>query len=122
MDAPPAAPALPPPPADLPPLDSCGFVAVPADAALWMKCDGCGKSDHFWLSGDTIRCRCGAVYGHALRPDGTQVPAAQLRFVPFAEGPRHLADLEWDWRRVAVVALVLVALLAGVVWAWQAAG
>jgi hypothetical protein len=121
MDARTAAPFAPPPPADLPPLDSCGFVAVPADATLWMKCDSCGKSDHFWLTADTIRCRCGAIYGHALRPDGTQVPAAQLRFVPFAEGPRHLADLEWDGRRIAGLVLVLLVLVAAGIWAWQAA-
>ena len=117
MDAPPVAP-----PADLPPLDSCGFISVPADSPLWMKCDGCDKSDHFWLTADTIRCRCGAVYGHALRPDGSQVPAAELRFVPFAKGPRHLADLEMDWWRVALIGLVLAALVAAGIWAWQRTG
>ena len=116
----PSSPSSPsaPPTGDLPPLDTCGFISVPADAPLWMTCDQCGKSDHFWLVGDNIRCRCGAVYGHALRPDGSQVPAAHLRFVPFPEGPRQLADLEWDPRRLGLGLVVVLALVAGGLWVW----
>ncbi len=103
--------------AQVPPLAACGFVRVPADEVLWMRCEGCAKSDHFWLEEDAIRCRCGAAYSHAMRPDGTTVPVADLVFVPFDEGPKRLADLELDpWRVVA--ALAVLAGVAGLVWWW----
>lgn len=98
-------------PADPPPLESCGFVRVPGDPPLWLKCESCGKSDHFWLDGG-VRCRCGARYAHAVRPDGAQVPAAQLAFVPFEKGPPALRDLELDPRRVAVLIAFVVTLVA----------
>jgi hypothetical protein len=100
-----------------PPLDACGFIRVPGldGAPLWMTCEQCGKSDHFWIDG-AVRCRCGARYGHARRPDGGQVPVDQLTAVPFAEGPKHLADLELDPRRAAVAGLVLLALLGAAGW------
>jgi len=101
-----------------PPLESCGFVRVPQPAgpALWMTCNACGKSDHFWMADDRVRCRCGASYDHAVRPDGSEAPLAVLTWVPFAEGPKHLADLEWDPRRIAIVgfvAIVALGVLAG---------
>ena len=77
---------------ELPPLDDCGFVRVPGDPELWMRCDGCSKSDHFWMEEEDIRCRCGARYRSASRPDGVQVPLRELTFVSFAEGPKSLAS------------------------------
>lgn len=92
----------------LPPLEDCGFIRVPAEGeALWMTCERCGKSDHFWLEGE-VRCRCGARYSHARRPDGSQVPAAELSLVPFKQGPMQLADLELDPVRAAVAAAALL--------------
>jgi len=99
-------------PDDAPPLESCGFVAVPGPGGvrLWMTCESCGKSDHFWLDG-AVRCRCGARYGFALRPDGSQVPYQELGFIPFAEGPIALADTEWDFRRLALLTAVALGAL-----------
>lgn len=100
-------------PETLPPLDACGFVRVGDN--LWMKCDTCGKSDHFWLDG-VVRCRCGARYDHARRPDGATVPVAELVFVPFEKGPVSLRDMEWDPRRIGLIVVVLVALGAALWW------
>ncbi|MCB9780248.1 MAG: hypothetical protein H6742_16895 [Alphaproteobacteria bacterium] len=111
------------PQADLPPLDDCGFVQVPApgDAGsdpLWMTCNRCGKSDHFWLADGIVRCRCGARYDHAVRPDGDTVPVAQLRFVPFKQGPMQLADVEWDPVRIVMIVGAIAALGGGLAWVW----
>ncbi len=103
-------------PEELPPLDACGFVRVPADTELWMRCDACDKSDHFWLDGELIRCRCGARYGFALRPDGVQVPLSDLTFVDFDEGPKQLADLELDPKRLVALVLLVVAIAGGLAW------
>ena len=100
---------------DLPDLADCGFIRVPADGPLWMTCERCRKSDHFWLQADRIRCRCGADYSHAVRPDGSQVPSADLVFVPFADGPKALADLAWDPVRIGVLVAV-VTLGVGGLW------
>lgn len=107
----------PAPPEDAPALEACGFVQVPADGdeQLWMTCDACGKSDHFWLDRH-VRCRCGARYDHAVRPDGVQVPVDQLRFVPFREGPMQLADLEWDPLRLGAIVVAVLAVLGAVAW------
>jgi hypothetical protein len=99
----------------LPPLEACGFVRVPGAAELWMKCEGCAKSDHFWIDG-VVRCRCGKAYDHAVRPDGTRVPVAELVFVPFDKGPVALRDLELDPVRVGVFAVVVLALVGAGVW------
>jgi len=114
-----------PEPAALPPLESCGFVRVPpaepgsdprAKAKpYWMKCEKCGKADHFWMEGGVVRCRCGAIWSHAIRPDGQQVPAKDLIFTPFQQGPMSLADLEWDPLRLTLAAIVGLAALGGVV-------
>ena len=97
---------------ELPPLEACGFVRVPADGeALWMTCERCGKSDHFWLDGGSVRCRCGARYGNAVRPDGSQVPASELIAVPFEQGPVQLADLELDPKRLGILAALILAIL-----------
>lgn len=103
----------------LPPLDDCGFVKVPGPNAtpLWMTCEQCSKSDHFWLTETHIRCRCGAAYTHAVRPDGEKVPVPDLIAVPFDQGPMALADLEWDHRRIAIGAVVAAAVLGGLLWA-----
>jgi hypothetical protein len=100
----------------LPPLEDCGFVRVPADEPLWMTCEKCGKSDHFWLTEDEIRCRCGARYSHAVRPDGESVPRGELVAVPFAKGPVQLADLEWDPKRLGVIAAVVLSIVAALGW------
>lgn len=92
----------------LPPLDDCGFVRVPTTdgTPLWMTCDACSKSDHFWFADGQIRCRCGATYSHAIRPDGHELSIEALTFVPFKEGPMDLADTEWDPVRLAIVILI----------------
>lgn len=102
---------------DTPPLEACGFVSVPSPTAeaLWMTCEACGKSDHFWLDG-AVRCRCGARYGFALRPDGSQVPVEDLRFVPFSKGPASLADTEWDPRKLAVILVLALGLIGLLGW------
>ena len=100
----------------LPPLDACGFVRVPADPPLWMTCDACGKSDHFWVD-EAIHCRCGARYSHAVRPDGSTAALEELVFVDFDSGPKQLADLELDPRRVAAIAAVVLAMLGLAAWA-----
>lgn len=99
----------------LPPLDACGFIRVPGAEALWMTCEQCKKSDHFWLDGG-VNCRCGARYDHAVRPDGSTVPASQLSFVPFDLGPVALRDMEWDPRRLVLVAAVLLAVAGAAAW------
>jgi hypothetical protein len=105
---------------DLPALQDCGFVRVPQPGGppLWMTCNGCGKSDHFFVADDRVRCRCGASYDHAVRPDGSTAPFAVLTFVPFADGPKHLADLEWDPTRVGALAAGLAALIAAAAAGW----
>ena len=100
-----------------PPLEDCGFIKVPGPGGepLWMTCEQCGKSDHFWLDG-AVLCRCGARYSHAVRPDGEEVALEQLALVPFKQGPVQLADLELDPKRVVLlVGLVIGAILAAVV-------
>jgi hypothetical protein len=95
-------------------LDACGFIRVPTTEGqqpLWMTCEQCGKSDHFWLEEDGVRCRCGATWSHAVRPDGTEVPLSELAFVPFRDGPMDLADLEWDPMRVGLVVVLLLSVL-----------
>ena len=99
----------------LPALDACGFVRVPGEPVLWMKCERCQKSDHFWIDG-AVRCRCGAVYDHALRPDGNAVPFQELSFVPYDKGPLSLRTTEWDPRKIAVLAALLIAVLGSVLW------
>ena len=108
----------------LPSLDDCGFVQVPVpagDPALYLTCDQCKKSDHFWIDGPTIHCRCGAEYSHASRPDGQQIPTAQLTFVPWKQGPMNLADTEFDPMRLTLVLVVAASVLGaigiGVWWA-----
>ncbi|MFT7518882.1 MAG: hypothetical protein ACI9MC_001016 [Kiritimatiellia bacterium] len=108
-------------PHELPELDECGFVRVPNDGTeLFMTCEQCKKSDHFWIEGSEVRCRCGARYDHALRPDGSQVGFDDLVLVPWKQGPMQLADTEVDPKRLVIVgaiALVLIAsAVAGLAW------
>ena len=88
---------------------------MPGDDELWMTCEQCEKSDHFWLD-EGVHCRCGARYGFAVRPDGSQVPAAELAFVPFKQGPMVLADLEWSTVRIMLLLLGMGALVALGAW------
>lgn len=101
---------------ELPPLESCGFVRVPADTELWMRCESCDKSDHFWVDEAKVHCRCGAAYTHAVRPDQSQVPVAELVFVEFDKGPKQLADLELDPKRLIALGVVAAAVLGGLAW------
>ena len=80
-----------------------------------MTCEHCGKSDRFWLD-DAIRCRCGAVYSHAIRPDGERFALDQLTWVPFEKGPRSLADLEWDPKRIALFAGGVAVVIGAALW------
>lgn len=102
-----------------PPLPDCGFVRVPTrdGSELWMRCDQCGKADHFWID-DAVRCRCGAAYGHARRPDGARIPLADLRFVPFSQGPASLASLQWDSTAILLVLFALLGLGGILAWGW----
>ena len=106
---------------DRPALGDCGFVRVPSPDAtpLWMTCEQCHKSDHFWLTDTHVHCRCGARYSHAVRPDGETIAVDQLEAVPFSQGPMALADLEWDFRRLGLLVVVVAALIAAAVWALQ---
>jgi len=112
---------------ELPPLDDCGFVRVPvapdADEPLWLTCDSCKKSDHFWISDGKVRCRCGAEYSHSVRPDGRTFPVDQLTFVPWKEGPMSLADTEFDPMRLTLIGVLVLAVLGAVgMGVWWAAG
>jgi hypothetical protein len=100
----------------LPPLDECGFVKVPADKPLWMTCESCKKSDHFWMTETEVRCRCGATYTHAVTPDGRSVPRQELIAVPFNKGPIQLADLEWNPARLVFIGLALISVVTTVGW------
>ena len=103
----------------LPLIEDCGFIRVPADKqALWMTCDECGKSDHFWVEEDTVRCRCGARYSHAVRPDESTVPVSELEPVPFQKGPMQLADLELDPIRLVILLGIVAAAIVGGLWMW----
>lgn len=102
---------------DMPPLDDCGFIQVPSpDGPLWMTCEQCGKSDHFWIKDGQIRCRCGAVYSHAVRPDGSTAAIGELTAVPFEEGPMTLADTEWDPVKIGFTFVIFGGLFGTIVW------
>jgi hypothetical protein len=100
-----------------PDLDDRGFIRVKATAEpdLWLRCDQCGKSDHFLLA-DKVACLCGATYDHARTPGGEEVGLDRLTFVRFTEGPLRLADLELDPRKLA--GWLLLAVLAAVALWW----
>jgi len=105
-------------PTEAPPAADRGFIRVGAtDPALWLRCERCGRADDFWLD-PLVRCGCGARYDHALRPDGSRVELAGLRFLPFEQGPAELASMEWDWTRVALVLLAAVGTLAILTYGW----
>lgn len=83
-----------------------------------MSCEGCGKSDHFWM--DTrIHCRCGAIYDQAVRPDGSTLPVSALTWVRFEDGPKQLASLEWDTTRVALLAIAVIGVIGVIAWGWM---
>lgn len=77
-----------------------------------MTCEQCGKSDHFWLADQTVRCRCGARWGFAVRPDGSEVSPDELVWVAFDEGPVALGSWEWDPLRLGLLALVVLLAVA----------
>jgi hypothetical protein len=99
-----------------------GFIHVRCNACgnpdVWLKCEKCAKSDHFRLEGAGVRCACGASYGHATCLCGERVPpAGKLEFVAWDQGPKALADLEIAWGRVAGLAILALAAVAGLAWA-----
>ena len=100
-------------------IDSYGFVHAHCTACndpnVWLTCNQCDKSDHFVVMEGVIHCKCGATYDHATCTCGERVEAAQLEWTPFTKGPMTLADLEWDYRRVA---LLFVALFVAAVAVW----
>jgi hypothetical protein len=107
------------------PLEQRGFIHVRCTTCnnpeVWLRCQKCQKADHFWLEPAGVDCDCGSKYDHATCLCGNAVPKEQLTFVPFEKGPAALADLEWDWRRIAVLAAIAVAVVtAGVVGIWLA--
>jgi hypothetical protein len=107
------------------PLEKRGFVHVRCQACsnpdVWLKCQKCQKSDHFWLDERGVDCDCGSTYDHATCLCGKDVPRQFLELVPFESGPKALADLEWDWRRIGAVAAVTVGILvAGAIALWWA--
>ena len=97
----------------IPDLDARGFIRVQADQEpdLWLTCQTCQKSDHFWVD-EAIHCSCGAHYDHTITPSGQRVGMEGLAFVPFNQGPMQLADLELDPRRVALLGLAVVLIVA----------
>lgn len=101
-------------------LEDRGFVRVSAEGEddLWLTCQQCGKSDHFLL-GDAVHCACGASYDHTVTPAGTRVEMEGLTFVEFSKGPMTLADLEVDPRKIGLLGLVAVLVLAAVWWMLQ---
>ena len=93
-----------------------GFVRVGCtqcnDDNVWFTCNTCNKSDHFLFSGGVASCECGATYDHGTCTCGATVQASDLSFVPFEKGPMALADLEYAWGRMALIAAVLLGLFA----------
>lgn len=102
-----------------PTLDDRGFVQVNCASCekpnVWLRCDSCKKSDHFLFDGAVASCDCGARYAHATCMCGATVPPERLRFVEFRAGPMALADLAWDPRKIALLAVVVLAAVAVVV-------
>ena len=100
------------------PTPDRGFVRVACPACgngnVWFTCNQCKKSDHFAMHADHVDCDCGATYSHGTCTCGADVGLSDLVFVAYDEGPLALADLEIAWGRVAVLALVVLAVLAGI--------
>jgi len=102
-------------------LDDRGFVQVLCstcnDPAVWLRCNQCDKSDHFLLADGVVSCSCGATYAFATCLCSAQVPpAGTLQAVPFAKGPRHLADLELAWGRLAAIGVIALTVAIGAWW------
>lgn len=105
-------------PTEAPPPGERGFIRVgSSQPPLWLRCEACARSDDFWLD-QGVHCACGARYDHALRPDGARVERADLHFVPFDQGPIELASMEWDWTRVALVAVAVVGTISILTYGW----
>ncbi|MCB9760008.1 MAG: hypothetical protein H6739_09265 [Alphaproteobacteria bacterium] len=104
----------------IPDLDQRGFVKVACASCgrddVWLRCDGCQKSDHFLFDGQVATCACGATYDHATCLCGETVPADRLAFTPFDQGPMALADLEWDPTRIVILAGIALLLVGGAAW------
>lgn len=80
---------------------------------VWLTCNSCGASDRFEVTDGQVRCSCGQTYAFATCTCGAEVPAERLRWVPWRKGPASLADWEANWRRVALLAVVLLILVGG---------
>ncbi|MCB9673968.1 MAG: hypothetical protein H6737_02570 [Alphaproteobacteria bacterium] len=100
-----------------------GFVRVDCQVCknpdVWFRCNACGRSDHFTVSGGIVRCDCGQTYDRGNCTCGETVPFDGLRFVPFDQGPMALADLEVAWGRVAALGVGLVGIVALGAWWWM---
>ncbi|MED5371364.1 MAG: hypothetical protein VX899_10150 [Myxococcota bacterium] len=102
---------------ETPELDKLGFVRVPAAPGRpeqWLQCNQCDKRERFWIAEQRVHCSCGAAYDHAAVGEH-QVPAAELQWVAFKDGPVSLSEVELDPKRIAVVVAILAALVAVVV-------
>lgn len=103
-----------------PKTEDFGFVQAHCPSCgnqdVWLRCNACGRSDHFDFGPNGVRCVCGAEYDHAICTCGAKVTGNNLHSVPFDKGPFALATTEIAWARIAV-ALVAVAILSGaLVW------
>lgn len=100
--------------------DERGFIRVDCAACnnpdVWFRCNACQKSDGFLLADGVASCACGATYQSGNCTCGAVVPGDRLRFVPFAQGPMALADLEIAWGRVAALAAGALGLIGLGAW------
>ena len=98
-----------------------GFVKVECERCknpdVWLRCERCRKADHFRLENGVVVCTCDARYDHGKCLCGNEVPAANLKFVPWDDGPLQLAELEWAWDRIAVLVVAAVLIVGFGVWA-----
>ncbi|MBN2800046.1 MAG: hypothetical protein JXX28_12955 [Deltaproteobacteria bacterium] len=100
--------------------DEPGFVRVACPTCgsgdVWLRCDQCGVSDNFSLTGEGVRCGCGAAYQHAVCTCGAQVGVDHLLAVPYDKGPLALAQTEVAWGRVVTLLVVMLSLMGGLAW------
>lgn len=94
--------------------DRHGFVRADCAACqkqdVWLTCNECKKADRFVLESGRAVCACGSVYTFATCTCGATVPKDRLVWVPFNKGPLNLGDWEFDRRRIAVLAVIGVAI------------
>lgn len=82
----------------------------------WARCDACGRQALFRLHEGGFTCGCGASYDHVRCSCGAVVPPEQLVAVPLEEGPLVWSELEPDWARIGVLAVVALGGLSGLGW------